>query len=432
VRSLDEAPYLDIFSPEFQADPLSRLRSLRQESAVIRTPIGVHVVDRAPVHDLLRNRNLHGALVHLVRLQGVNDGPLLEMAESSLLGTEGEDHTRIRRLVSRSFTPRAADAHRPFMRQLVEELIDRFAGRGECEFMADFADHYPVQVIAHLMGVPRDDHPLFARWGNSLTHLLSFELHARRAEVEEAQASMSSYLSDLVADRRARPRDDLVSELIGARDGSDRLNDQELLSLLGALLFAGYDTTRNQLAVAMTVFAAHPADWARLAAAPDLAPRAVEEVMRVAGVVAVVPRVTTVDIEVDGWRIPAGTLISLSLAGANHDPKVYEHPERFDIDADRSEGQIGFGGGAHHCLGANLARAEMQEALPILARSLPDLQVAHEPEWRGPMTGIGGPLRLDLRFSPPAEVPAGATTRPGANSEGPSAPVLRPKGPPGH
>jgi cytochrome P450 len=289
---------------------------------------------------------------------------------------------------------------------LVEELVDGFADRGECEFMADFGNHYPVQVIAHLMGVPRDDHPLFAEWGNSLTHLLSFELYARRAEVEVAQASMSSYLSDLIADRRAHPRDDLVSDLIGARDGSDRLNDQELMSLLGGLLFAGYDTTRNQLAVAMTVLARRPLDWTRLAASPELAPLAVEELMRVAGVVAVVPRVATVDVEVDGWRIPAGTLISLSLAGANHDPRVYENPETFDMDADRPEGQIGFGGGAHHCLGANLARAEMQEALPILARSMPDLQVAEEPEWRGPMTGIGGPLRLYLRFTPRVAAPA--------------------------
>jgi cytochrome P450 len=134
----------------------------------------------------------------------------------------------------------------------------------------------------------------------------------------------------------------------------------------------------------------------------------VEEVMRVAGVVSVVPRVTTVDLEIDGWQIPAGTLISLSLAGANHDPKIYDHPERFDMDADRPEGQIGFGGGAHHCLGANLARAEMQEALPILARSMPDLQVADQPEWRGPMTGIGGPLRLHLRFTPRVAAPASA------------------------
>ena len=265
--------------------------------------------------------------------------------------------------------------------------------------MSDFADHYPVQVIAHIMGVPREDHPLFARWGDSLTHLLSFELAARRSEVEAAQSEMGEYLHELVADRRQQPREDLVSELIEARDGSDRLNDLELMALLGALLFAGYDTTRNQLAVAMTVFADHPADWAELAARPELTAAAVEEVMRVAGVVSVVPRVSTQELEVGEWRIPANTLVSLSLAGANHDPAVYPEPDRFEMTAPRPEGQIGFGSGAHHCLGASLARAEMQEALPILARMLPGVRVSNPPEWRSPLGGIAGPLRLDLEWN---------------------------------
>jgi cytochrome P450 len=401
MRTLDEAPYLDLFDPEFQANPAATMSRLRRQAPVIRTPIGVLIVERARVQDFLRDRSLHGALLHLVRLQGVNDGPLYEMAASSLLAKEGEDHTRIRRLVSKSFTPRAADGHRPFMRDLVTELVDGFAGQGNCEFMSDFADHYPVQVIAHLMGVPRQDHPLFARWGDSLTHLLSFELAARRDEVVAAQAEMGAYLQELVADRRLQPRDDLVSELIAARDGSDRLNDQELLSLLGGLLFAGYDTTRNQLAVAMTVFAEHPSEWAQLAGNPELAVAAVEEVMRVAGVVSVVPRVSTEELDVGEWRIPANTLVSLSVAGANHDPTVYPEPDRFDITASRPEGQLGFGSGAHHCLGASLARAEMQEALPILAAKLPGVRVSSPPEWRSPLGGIAGPLRLELEWDIP-------------------------------
>jgi cytochrome P450 len=405
-RSLEEAPFLNLFDPAFLADPTAAVSALRRQSPVIRTPIGALIVDRARVHELLRDRSLHSSLLHLVRLQGVDAGPVYEMAASSLLAQEGEDHTRIRRLVARSFTPRAADGHREFMRLLVTELVGGFAPAGKCEFMADFADHYPVQVIAHLMGVPRQDHPLFARWGDSLTHLLSFELSMHRGEVEAAQAAMSEYLRDLVADRRRQPRDDLVSELIAARDGHDRLSDQELLSLLGGLLFAGYDTTRNQLAVAMVIFSAHPGEWERLADRPDLAPTVVEEVMRVGGVVAVVPRVTTRELEVDGWVIPRDSLVSLSLAGANHDPGVFPDPDRFDVDAHRPDGQLGFGGGAHHCLGASLARAEMQEALPILARNLRDLKVVGAPEWRSPLGGISGPLRLDLTFEPASGVRA--------------------------
>ena len=399
MRPLSEAPFLNLFDPEFQADPEPYVAALRRESTVLRTPLGASVIDRATVHELLRERSLHGSLLHLLRLQGVNEGPLYDMAASSLLGLEGEDHTRIRRLVSRSFTPRAADGHRDFMRRLVCELTATFSPAGECEFMSDFSDHYPVQVIAHLMGVPRDDHGLFARWGDALTHLLSLELSQHRAEVESAQAEMSGYLTALVADRRKNPRDDLVTELIAARDGRDRLNDYELLSLLGGLLFAGYDTTRNQLAVAMTIFADHPDHWAAIAGNPGLAAKTVDEIMRFAGVVSMVPRVSTEDLQVGEWLIPAGTLVSLSLVAANHDPGAYDEPFVFDPLADR-EPHVSFGGGPHHCLGANLARAEMQEALPLLAAAMPDMKVSEPPEWRSPYAGIAGPLRLRLTFTP--------------------------------
>ncbi|HEX6395368.1 MAG TPA: cytochrome P450 [Acidimicrobiales bacterium] len=400
MRSLSEAPYLDLFDPEFMADPEPRVVELRKQASVFRTPLGASVVDRDKVHDLLRDRLLHSSLLHLLRLQGVNDGPLYDLASSSLLGLEGEDHTRIRRLVSRSFTPRAADGHREFMRELVEQLLDGFVPTGRCEFMSEFADRYPVQVIAHLMGVPREDYPLFSRWGDSLTHLLSLELFQYRAQVESAQSELAAYLTDLVADRRKNPKDDLVSELIAARDGSDRLNDYELMSLLGGLLFAGYDTTRNQLGMAMSIFSDHSDDWVALAERPELAPQAVDEVMRVAGVVSVVPRVTTTDIEIDGWLIPKDTLVSLSLAGANHDPKVYDDPNAFDIYTTRPEPHVGFGGGAHHCLGANLARAEMQEALPLLAAAMPGMRMAEPAEWRSPLGGIFGPTKLMIEFTP--------------------------------
>jgi cytochrome P450 len=293
MKTLGDAPFLNIFDPDVQADVEATVRRLRAESPVLRTPIGAAVVGRHEVQALLRNRAMHSSLLSLVRLQGVTEGPVFEMAAASLLAKEGDDHTRIRRLVSRSFTPRAADAHRPFMRRLVGELVGGFRERGECEFMSELADHYPVQVIAHLMGVPREDHPIFARWGDSLTHLLSLELAVYRDRVQGALEEMAGYLGQLIADRRRAPREDLVSELIAARDGQDRLDDRELLALLGGLLFAGYDTTRNQLAVAMTLFAERPAEWSCLAADPTATAAAVEEVMRYQGVVSVVPRVAT-------------------------------------------------------------------------------------------------------------------------------------------
>jgi cytochrome P450 len=400
MRTLEEAPFLDPFGEKFQADPFGNIDRARARSWLVRTPLGVLVVAREQVHKLLSDPRLHSALMQIVRLQGVNEGRLYDLVSSALLSIDGADHARIRGLVSRTFTPRAVEPYRPSMRALAEELVERFVGAGECEFMADFADHYPIEVMCQLLGVPPEDHLRFARWGDDLTHVLSLELSVHLDEVNEAVTGLNDYLDGLIAERQAAPRQDLVSQLIAAGDNGDRLNPLELRALLGGLLFAGYDTTRNQLALAMATFCEHPDQWRLVADRPELVAAAVEEVMRVAGVISATPRVAVEDVELDGWRIPAWTLVLLSLSAANHDPAAFDDPHGFDITADREQ-QITFGGGPHFCLGANLARAEMQEALPVLSRRLGPIALAGEPQWRPTIgTGIFGPTTLPLRFSP--------------------------------
>jgi cytochrome P450 len=318
------------------------------------------------------------------------------MVAASVIAIDGPDHTRLRRLVSRSFTPTAAARHRPAMRDLVNELVDGFADRGRCEFVADFADHYPVQVICEVLGVPRADHDDFARWGQSITFVLSLELGARLAEVQEAVGALRGYVDKLIDDRRREPRDDLVTSLVQASEDGDRLSEPELFSMIGGILFAGYDTTRNQLGAAMAKFCEYPEQWKLLAEQPDLAPKAVDEVMRLAGAVGSVPRVAMEDLDVDGWSIPAGTLVFLSVASANRDETAFDDSLEFDITAER-ETQLTFGGGPHYCLGVHLARAEMEEALRILPGRLPNLRLDGEAVWRAG-TGIAGPSRLPLAF----------------------------------
>jgi cytochrome P450 len=393
---LADAPFLDLFADDFRADPAPVIAKLRAETPVVRTAIGCLVIARDQVHALLSDPRLESSLVQLVRMQGVGAGPIAELVASSLLALDGADHARVRRLVSHAFTPRAVEPHRPMMRTLVDELIDSFIADGQCEFMGAFADHYPVQVICHLLGVPRHDHVAFARWGDALTYVLSFELGLHLDEVTEALGHLQRYLDALIAERRTAARDDLVSTLIAASDGADRLSDLELRALIGGLLFAGYDTTRNQLGLAMSLFCEHPDQWKLLRDDPSLVPRAVEEVLRIAGTVSVTPRLAAQDIEVGGWSIPQGTLVALSLAAANRDPAGFTEPEVFDARVER-EPQFTFGGGPHYCLGANLARAELQEAFAILARRLGEVRPAGEPEWRA-FTGIFGPTRLPLEF----------------------------------
>ncbi|MDQ1394974.1 MAG: hypothetical protein QOG64_233, partial [Acidimicrobiaceae bacterium] len=297
--------------------------------------------------------------------------------------------------------PSAVDRHRPLMRSLVESLVAPVAGNGSgnrngrCEFMDAVAEHYPIQVMCEILGVPTADHEDFTTWIKAIAWALSLELAGHRDEAEAGVKQMDDYVGHLIADRRVKPRDDLVTELVQAEEAGDRLSDDELRSLILGLLFAGYDTTRNQLGLAIWVFAQHPDQWALLAERPELAPKAVEEVMRFRGAVALAPRLVAEDFDLDGYHLTTGEFMSLSTAAANHDPAAYHQPDTFDITAQR-EPQLTFGGGPHYCLGAGLARAEMQEALPLLAKVLPRIELDGEPVWRPPM-GIFGPEALPIR-----------------------------------
>lgn len=398
MQQVADAPFVNVFDAEVQANREAVFADLRQQTSVVQTPIGVSVIQRDAAHKVLTDPTVVHGLSLLQSIQGGAGAQLSELLSSTVLALDGEDHARIRRLVSRSFTPKAADRHRPRMRELTKELVDGFAGTGRCEFVADFADHYPVQVICEVLGVPREHHEDFARWGDVLTYILSLELGSHVADVERAVADLNAYLTGLIEDRMATPQDDLVTSLVQASEGGDKLNEVELRALIGGLLFAGYDTTRNQLGFALYLFTQHPAQWALLTERSELAPQAVNEVMRMASVVAGTIRIATQPLEVDGWSIPTGTFMYLSLASANKDEEVWEAPARFDITREGTS-HLSFGAGPHYCLGANLARAEMEEALVILANRLPDVALEGEPVWRTD-TGITGTSFLPLRFTP--------------------------------
>jgi cytochrome P450 len=370
----------------------------RQQSWLVRTPIGGLAIGRAQVQALLADRRLRSSVPDIVRMQGVTEGPLFEALTTSVIALEGEDHTRVRKLVSRAFTPRAVDLHRDDMRATLDRLVAPLLTAGRCDFMAAVAEHYPIEVMCHLLGVPDEDHEDFARWNRAITWALSFQLSEHLDEVQWGMEQMFEYVGGLMADRRRDPKADLVTALVQAREADDRLSDDEVLSMIAALLFAGYDTTRNQLGLAMWLFAEYPEQWKLLAADPALTPQAVEEVMRFRGTVGVAPRMVAEEFEFDGYHLSAGTMLSLSTSAANHDPDTYDEPWSFDITAER-ETHFTFGGGPHYCLGASLARAEMQEALPILAAAMPELVLDGEPTWRPPL-GIFGPETLPIRFTP--------------------------------
>ncbi len=349
---------------------------------------------------ILRERRFHSAISLIPQMAGV-EGPIRERQTGSILSMEGAEHTRLRRLASPAFTPKATDRLRPFMREVVNGLVDAFAARGSCELVEDVCEPYPIPIICELLGAPKEDWKLFSGWATNIFRIFNNDLAADQALIVTAMDELHAYVRAMVEERRSRPADDLLSHMIAVEEEGDRLSTDELVMMTEAVLMAGTDTTRNQLACSVALLAQRPDQWKRLAEDPDLAAGAVEETMRHLGAVRGTARFASEDIEYRDVLFPTGTLVMTNLAVANFDEAVWDDPHRFDISrAPGRAGHMTFGSGIHFCLGASLARAELQEALPLLARRLPDLELDGPIEWKPPNIGIWGPRRLRLRFTP--------------------------------
>jgi cytochrome P450 len=403
VHDLD-LPEVDLVDAE-REELVAAFEDARRQSWLCRVPLGYAVTRHEDVSAILRERRFHSALSLLPQISGLQ-GPAAERQTRSILSMEGAEHTRLRRLASPAFTPRATDRLRPFMREVVNGLVDAVIDRGSCELVEDVCEPYPIPIICELLGAPKEDWKLFSSWATDIFRIFNNDVANDQAAIETAMHELDAYVRAMVEERRSRPADDLLSHMIAVEEEGDRLSTDELVMMTEAVLMAGTDTTRNQLACSVALLAQHPNQWARLVEDPDLAPRAVEETMRYLGAVRGTMRVASEDIELRDVTFPAGTLVMTSLAVANLDPGVWDDPHRFDIEREPgTASHMTFGSGIHFCLGASLARAELQESMAVLARRLPDLELDGPIEWKRPTVGIWGPRRLPLRFTPGSTAP---------------------------
>ena len=401
VTSVHELDLPVVDTTEMERDQaLAVIAEAREHHWLARSPLGYSISRHDDCVSLLRDRRFHNALSLLRQINGLEPDESQDPRRQSILAMEGEDHARLRRLVAPAFTPQAADRLRPFMRDVVGGLVDTFHAGGRCEVVADLCEPYPIPIICELLGAPKEDWRQFSAWATDIFRIFNQNLAEDLPLIEAADTELQDYLTDLIAARRSAPRQDLLSDLIAIEEAGDRLSTEELVSLAVAVLMAGTDTTRNQLACALALFAEHPDQWALLAERPELAPRAVEEAMRFLGAVRGTVRFAPEDIVFRDVLFPKGTLVFVSLAAANRDPDTYEEPEVFDITRERGVQQMTFGSGIHHCMGAALARAELQEALTLLARKMPGLGTDGPVEWKPTSFGIWGPARLPLHFTP--------------------------------
>ena len=392
-----DIPFLDIISAEFSVDS-DAFRDARAKSWYARTPLGFAILPYETCVAMLRDERLHQGVSVILAMRGVFDGPLVAWWKTTMLNLDGPDHTRLRRIVSKAFTPPMVARLRPYFRATAERLVDAIPSDGRCEFMAAFSEPYPLQGICEMLGVPAARRESFAGWASDLGLIFSSRIGepATRARAEAALLALLACADDVIAERRAHPKDDLVGALIAAEAEGDRLSQDELRSMIVGLVFAGNDTTRNQLALGAIAFAKHPTQWTALGARPELAPRAVDEMMRLHPTIAVAPRVASEDVVYHGVTFKKGAVFQVFLAAANVDEDVFGGAP-FDISAERPASHLTFSGGIHRCLGMWLARAEMEEALRVLSSRFAAIERDGKATWQTGL-GINGPTTLPLRF----------------------------------
>ena len=314
-----------------------------------------------------------------------------------MLGLDDPDHLRLRRLVQKAFTPKSVEAFRPHIEQIVDQIIADLKTRSEFDIVADFAKPVPTRAIAELFGVNPEDHRDFKRWTDILIKQgYPMPTEAQWAEILQADADLRDYFERIVAERRAVPKEDLVTALIRAKDEDDKLTEDEIISMCTLLIGAGNVTTTDLIGNGLLALFEHPDQMAKLRAEPELTENAVEEILRYDSSVTMVNRFVTTDLELGGKTIPAGCPVSILLGAGNHDPALCERPDAFDIERAPAD-HLTFGRGSHICLGAPLARLETQIAITKLLAAFPDLELIEDRVERRKMILFRGCKSLRVR-----------------------------------
>ncbi len=390
-----EPTYFDLADPTFDvtAPPV---HEARERDWFVRTSYGWAVLRYDETNRLLKDRRFSQGNGRWPAQNGIHSGLFSDWWQQTLLSLEGDDHDRIRRLLRPAFGRKVVQGWVPSFRQLATELVDAFSERGSVEFISEFAEPYSTRVICRMLGLPEKEWPQIAHWADDLGKSFGVNVGTDVPVIEKALDGLYGYCNAVIAERRADPGSDLVSDLVRAQQ-QGALSEEELGVALVFLVFAGMETTRNQLGLALQTLLAHPDQWRLLAARPELGANAVEEVMRVNPTVTWVTREALEDVELHGLIIPRGGIVQMLSHAAGTDPRAMGDPA-FDIAATHPP-HLGFGAGVHHCLGHFVARTDMAVALPLLAQRMPDATPDGPGEWL-PVSGNTGAVRFPIRFTP--------------------------------
>ena len=400
------------FAGPLLANPYPLYAMLRSSQPVFRVPVpvdvgaGVFLLTRhADVHAALRDTRLSADRRNsdaidrnraLLPSQLLGEGTLYR----SMLMMDAPDHTRIRSLVNKAFTPRRVAELRPRIEAIAKELLAGPAAAGKIDVIGDLGAPLPAIVIAELLGVPPEDHPQFRTWAAQIVGTPAAIAAGTDAAktLQQGFESLGAYLANVIADRRRAPKNDLISAMVSAQEDRDALSDNELLATAILLLLAGHETTTNLIGNGTLALLEHPAELARLRAEPELLKSAIEEMLRFDNPVQATMRAALEDVEVGGVTLPKRALVIIGIGAANRDPAVFPEPDRFDVGRENNH-HVSFGFGAHFCLGAPLARLEAEIAFRGLLQAFPKLSLTGAPIERRPNPILRGLARLEARAS---------------------------------
>jgi len=397
------------FEPGFAEDPYSQYRAMREHEPVHESPFGIWLLFQ--YDDVLRflrdpSLSVEDASADPTVFDQLIDevmGPDRdkEMGTRAMLNRDPPDHTRLRKLVSKAFTPRSIERLRPRIQELVDESLDEAADAGAMELVGDFAFRLPFQVITEMLGMPSTDTDQLREWSGTLVRTLEpivdpSLLH----QIADASENMRQLVTDAITWKRANPTDDMLSALVQAEDNGDVLSDDELLEQVMLLYIAGHETTVNLIGNGMLALLRNRDQLAKLRADRSLDANAVEELLRYDAPVQMTRRVTLTDVEVGGKSIPKGMFVVCGLASSNRDQAHWgPTADQVDITRPNAKEHLSFGGGAHYCLGAALARLEAQVAIGSLVRRFATIEPMADPEWNGRIN-LRGLENLPLRVAP--------------------------------
>lgn len=384
---------------ELKADGVKRYdfikmsREVAANSWIARSAFGYNILSHEDVSAIVKDGRWHGAMGLLADLNPYTTPEFKTRRKTGMLALNGDAHRRLKKLVSPYFSPMMAEQMRPEMREIVTELLQPFIG-SEFDISKEVFSKYPTKIICKILGIPDKRLEDFNRWAEDLLSNWSNDFSKSTERILASQAEMDEYIGLVVAERRENPQADLISMLTSSRDGSDSLADEEIMTLVETLVIAGMDTIHHQLGIMLVMLLENPDIWSKFVCNPEKRNNIIEELLRIDGTVCNTGRIASEDIVHNGILFPKGTIVFINLAAANLDSSVFPEPD--SLNTEHEEHHFSFGGGLHKCIGAALARAEIQVALDVVAEKIPTIKKTGKVVYSPENSAVYGPVSLTV------------------------------------